>query len=237
MIRRSHLAWIGALLLADLAASLAAVAVLPERVPVHWDIHGQIDRYGSPWEFVAFGPLVALLTVGALLGVLAIARVRTALARSGTMYGRATVAIVGAMVAIHLAVLLLIFRAVQQHDTASPALASRILATVYVLLGVLLMVLGNWMGKIRRNPVFGIRTPWTLQSDVVWERTNRLGGRLLAGLGLAVLLTAIVWPFWASTIVMLAGLLGLCVWALVYSRRLAQAENRTPTEGSGAAQA
>lgn len=49
-----------------------------------------------------------------------------------------------------------------------------------------LIVLGNYMGKVRSNFFFGIRTPWTLSSDVSWNKTHRLGGKLLvlAGLGL-----------------------------------------------------
>ena len=49
--------------------------------------------------------------------------------------------------------------------------------------GLLLIVLGNFMGKITRNFFVGIRTPWTLASDEVWLRTHRLGGKLfvLAG--------------------------------------------------------
>ena len=54
--------------------------------------------------------------------------------------------------------------------------------------GLLLVVLGNFMGKLTKNFFVGIRTPWTLASDEVWLRTHRLGGKLfvLAGAGLFV---------------------------------------------------
>jgi len=49
---------------------------------------------------------------------------------------------------------------------------------------VLFVVIGNYMGTIRSNFFFGIKTPWTLSSDEVWRKTHRLGGALfiLAGL-------------------------------------------------------
>ena len=51
-------------------------------------------------------------------------------------------------------------------------------------MSVLFIFLGNYMGKLRRNFWMGIRTPWTLTSDVVWERTHRVGGWLFVAIGL-----------------------------------------------------
>lgn len=50
-----------------------------------------------------------------------------------------------------------------------------------------LVALGNYMGKIRSNFFFGIRTPWTLSSELSWHKTHRLGGKLLVLAGLALL--------------------------------------------------
>ena len=86
----------------------------------------------------------------------------------------------------------------------------------------LFMALGNWMGKIRRNPVMGIRTPWTLKSDYVWERTHRVGGRLMVVLGGVVALAALLLPVWTAIVIFLPGLLTLCAWAMFYSRSLAR---------------
>lgn len=58
--------------------------------------------------------------------------------------------------------------------------------------GVLVAVIGNYLGRIEPNWFIGIRTPWTLASDVVWRRTHRVVGRILFGAGL---LLALVGPF------------------------------------------
>jgi len=47
-----------------------------------------------------------------------------------------------------------------------------------------MVILGNLLPKTRPNFSFGIRTPWTLSNDNVWERTHRLGGPLLMLAGL-----------------------------------------------------
>jgi uncharacterized membrane protein len=57
---------------------------------------------------------------------------------------------------------------------------------VPVLVGVLFVVLGNLMGKVRPNWFVGIRTPWTLSSKLSWTRTHRLGGWLFVLMGLAL---------------------------------------------------
>ena len=57
------------------------------------------------------------------------------------------------------------------------------------LLGVLFMAIGNYMGKIRSNFMFGIRTPWTLSSEDAWNKTHRLGGWLFFLIGAALFLS------------------------------------------------
>ncbi len=201
MISRGQMICLAVLLLIDAVAGATAVKMLPESVPVHWNFSGQVDRYGSPWEFMLLGPPVTLLVIGALLGVLAIPSVRSALARSGAIYGRLAIAIVGAMVAIHLVAMVQMVRALGGGDAGaetSAALPTHILSAVFAVIGVLLAVMGNWLGKLRRNAVIGIRTPWTLASDAVWERTHRVGGRWMVAHGIAVAGAAIFLPFWAA---------------------------------------
>ena len=52
----------------------------------------------------------------------------------------------------------------------------RINEMTFAAIGLMFIVLGNYMGKVRKNFFIGIRTPWTLASDEVWNRTHRLGG-------------------------------------------------------------
>jgi len=95
-------------------------------------------------------------------------------------------AIQGMVLVIGLAVLL-----------AGAGYALPIPAIAMLAVGVLLMVLGNYMGKLRKNFFIGIRTPWTLASDAVWERTHRLAG----------------WLFVLAGVVVVAGvLLGAAIW-------------------------
>ena len=58
-------------------------------------------------------------------------------------------------------------------------------------IGLLLLVLGNYLGKFPKNFWVGIRTPWTLSSDEVWFKTHRFAGRTFMAGGLLIIITAI----------------------------------------------
>ena len=67
-----------------------------------------------------------------------------------------------------------------------------ITTVVLVGLGLLFVVVGNVLPRARSNFVFGIRTPWTLSSDAVWARTNRVGGYTMVAAGLLTVAAAFV---------------------------------------------
>jgi uncharacterized membrane protein len=109
------------------------------------------------------------------------------------------------------------------------ALAGQVDITRALLAGLLIMfgLMGNVMGKVRRNFWVGVRTPWTLASDRVWNDTHRLAGRMFVGaavLGLVCLLLPIPLP--VISIAALALLLSAALlpvgYSLVHYKRLAR---------------
>lgn len=94
---------------------------------------------------------------------------------------------------------------------------------VMLAVGALLMVLGNYLGKLRKNFFVGIRTPWTLSSDSVWERTHRLGGWLFFGAGLLIMLCAALGgPRWLVPALILTAALIPALYSLLIYRRVAR---------------
>lgn len=63
---------------------------------------------------------------------------------------------------------------------------------IIILTGGLLAFLGNYFQTIKPNYFIGIRTHWTLESEQVWRKTHRLGGRIWLGGGLLIVLLAFV---------------------------------------------
>jgi uncharacterized membrane protein len=167
--------------LALVAGAFAAAALLyrrlPDPVPVHWDAHGHVNGYmPKPW-----GALVMpLVTLGVSLLLLVLPR----LSPRGFRVDRfqATFDL------IHTSIVGFLFFATLLVLLAGAGFGVSVARAVPLGVGVLLVVLGNVLGKVTKNFFVGIRTPWTLASDEVWLRTHRFGGRVfvLAGLAIAV---------------------------------------------------
>jgi len=63
---------------------------------------------------------------------------------------------------------------------------------ILVLIGLFLFFFGNLMPKVPKNMFVGIRTPWTIANELVWERTHRLGGWLFVTGGIVMILKGLI---------------------------------------------
>lgn len=156
---------------------------LPERVPTHWNWQGKVDG----WSSKPFGAFFLPGMTGALLLTLL---VLPWLSPRGFQvenfrptYNVIVVMVVALMAYIHLV-------ALQAALHPKMDVSRALIGGIFLLFGGI----GYFLSRVKRNFWVGVRTPWTLASDVVWERTHRLAARLytIVGLGgaLAVLLGA-----------------------------------------------
>ena len=88
---------------------------------------------------------------------------------------------------------------------------------VPMLIGALLVVMGNVLPRARSNWFYGIRTPWTLSSDRVWVRTHRLGGYTMIGAGLVIVAAGAFLPLPACLVVVISASLVAAIVPAVYS--------------------
>jgi len=85
-----------------------------------------------------------------------------------------------------------------------------------IAMSLLFIILGNYLGKIRQNWYVGIKTPWTLDNEEVWNKTHRLGGKLYVTTGFLGILSIILPPTIRFAVVV-GGILVSSLWAVVYS--------------------
>ncbi|MEZ4862981.1 MAG: SdpI family protein [Caldilineaceae bacterium] len=174
-------------------------------VPVHWNAAGTVDRYGGKIEGLLLLPLVTTGVVGLFSLIRYIDPLRANIQKSGQAYRATILGVVLFMALLHtIAILSALGYPLNMGSIIAPALA------------LLFIVLGNYMGKIRRNYMFGVRTPWTLASDLAWNKTHRFTGRLFVIAGLLILLAGFWGPAWAFY-TMMATVLGSVVLAMLYS--------------------
>jgi uncharacterized membrane protein len=191
---------------------------MPARVPVHWDVHGQANGYASRFWSVAVWPLLIACMAVLTVALPAISPRRFEIRPFAGIYGALMLAIQGVLLVLGVAVML----AGAGHVV--PMMTVALLAA-----GVLLMVLGNYMGKLRRNFFIGIRTPWTLASEAVWERTHRLAGWLFVLAGVAMVIAAPIPAVrWLSMGIVAVAFLVPAVCSFFIYRRL---EERHPLKG------
>jgi uncharacterized membrane protein len=216
MIKKSHVITLIAIAGSDVVLGMATYASLPNSVPAHWNISGAVDRYGAPWELAFVLPCFVAIAAGLLILLAVIKPFASSIARFQVTYGRTSIAMVGTLVLVHAILLLNALGWTMQVEKVVPG-----------VVGMLVLILGNWMGKLRRNGLIGIRTPWTLANDAVWERTHRIGGPLLMLYGLAILCTAWIATSLTTFVVLIGGALALAVWAFAYSWRISDRVRHT----------
>ena len=87
------------------------------------------------------------------------------------------------------------------------------------VLGVLFMILGNYLPKCRRNYFVGIRLPWTLRDDANWNYTHRIGGFVFVIMGLIFVVNAFILPKTISFVAMIVGVLVPSVASFMYFKK------------------
>jgi uncharacterized membrane protein len=140
---------------------------LPEQIPTHWNIRGEVDGYGGKWTLFIFpAMMVAMLALFYFLPALSPKQFDVNSFRSTYLY--IMVLCIGLFAYMDGVMLYVIRRAVLKEPTID--LGRAFIAGMFLFFALM----GNVMGKVRKNFYIGVRVPWTLASDRVWNDTHRL---------------------------------------------------------------
>lgn len=192
------------------AASAALYSALPERVATHFDIHGNANGWMSrPWA-ATFMPAFALV----LWAIIRLAP-RVLPRADEKRLTPDIVALVAGLTAIFLAAL----HVVILRFAVAPG--TDVTKAVFVLVGPFFIGLGLILPRVKRNPIIGVRTAWTLRSDENWARTQRVGGYAMVVAGLVSVLAGGLGGA-AGAIVAILGLILAGIVPVVYSLVLAR---------------
>lgn len=190
-----------------LAASGVLYPNLPARVPIHWNIHGQVDGWGDKaWAvFLLPGIMTALLALFAVLPWLSPRRF--SLNSFLGVYWFIIAAIQATMAYIH-------------GLTLWAAWVGPVDITRALLIGLLAMfgLIGGAMSRVKQNFWVGVRTPWTIASERVWTDTHILAARLFIGAAVAGMIAAVLpLPIEAVSVIVVALIMGAAFTPVIYS--------------------
>lgn len=186
------------------AAGAYAYPGLPDSLASHWNEHGEVDGYMEKGVGTFMMPAIMLLLAVFFAVIPRIDPLGNNIEKFGAQYDRLVFVILLFMFLVYLQTLLW-----NLGVRVNPALV------VPAGVGLLFVYLGSIMGKMKRNWFIGIRTPWTMSSDRVWEKTHALGSKLFMAAG-AMVLASIPFPG-AAFPVMLAAAIVPAVATVAYS--------------------
>lgn len=229
-MKQNKLGWklwlvFGVLTLLPLVMSAIAVLwFLPDTIPAHYGASGQVDRWGSKYESFILPGIV--LPFGLfMLGMVKVASRQEGAGRK-SRFAVALCGVVSLLVMDGLNAFFLYtsFREVEQLWQV-PGLSLRAL---FFVLGLVLMVLGAAMPRAKRNLLLGVRTKETLESESVWAKSQKLGGKLFLGAG-AVCLVSVLLPETWMTAVSCAAVTAAAIGSVLYAKREGRREQAGKT--------
>ena len=180
--------------------------LLPDPMPTHWGTDGQPDG----WMPKVWGALVGPLIATFVYIVMTLSPYIDPRSRNWAAFSDLYPVLKTSVTAL---MLFITYLALSAAASAEQVLSA---GRLLVAIGLLFVILGNYLPKVRSNFFVGIRTPWTLSSDEVWVRTHRFAGKLMVALGLLLILCTWLPGNLAAGIVIGAGL-SLAILTVGYS--------------------
>jgi len=180
----------------------------PDRIPVHWNLEGQVDRHGGKFEGLILPPLIATACYVLFVLLPRLDRRRAADDRFATVYAILRFVMLVVMAGVYGLMLLGLHRVEFQVGPL-----------VLVLVGISLVALGASMPRFESRGLVGVRTPWTLSGQRSWKKTHDAVGRVFVVMGLLLIAASLARPTMAFWIV-IGGILIMTVGLVVYSYRV-----------------
>lgn len=184
---------IAALVLFSIAVTIVFISMMPDRVPMHYNAAGEVDRMGSKYENLIFPGAIVIVGLSLIL-----ARKSKDLKKNEEKVLLATG--ISLLACFNVLNIVLMYKALTYQE--GQTLELNVVKIVMVFLGVLFILLGNIMPKVRRNLLVGLRVSWTMKSDAVWQRSQRFSGITMVICGVLLLLSVLIFPTEAAAVVM-----------------------------------
>lgn len=188
---------------------------LPEQVPIHWDISGNVDNYAPKAWALSFIPGLMLLIVLMDKVIPFIEPKRANMKKNRKDVTRIHSFTLIILLSVHILIIVYSLGYELNMSNVAP-----------IIVGLLFVLVGNVLPRLKSNYTAGIRTPWALANEQVWRRTQRLGGRLFF-LGGIVMMLSILLPSTIRIVVMIVVISAIVLIPTLVSLLWYRKESRT----------
>lgn len=212
-----------------LIVTLLVIDFLPDTVPMHYDVQGNIDRWGSKYEQLIFPIVTIAMSVFMQLMIIyyeKLARKSEDEKKKVELNSNINVLYI---VSIATTVMFLGLQCVFLYqaweatpDTKVQTIDINKIASFFI--GMLLVIGGNYMPKTKRNSMIGFRLPITMKSDENWKKANRFAGIVLVITGVVVIILALIFEGYLALVSTLMVILLSLVVCMMYAKRMEGSE-------------
>lgn len=202
--RKEAIIWL--ILLLPFVYSFIVWNRIPDKVPTHFDVHGEPDDYSTKIFALLLLPIINIVIYFVLFVVPRIDPRKKNYTAFESSYQNIRLL-------IHLFFAGMFIFIMQTTSGGEPLKLNAFLSGMLLFFALL----GNYMRTVRSNFFVGIRTPWTLSNDIVWRKTHELGGRIWFYSGIVLAIIVFFLPQTAATIVMFIGIFLMVMIPVVYS--------------------
>jgi len=198
-------AFIVIIVLLTVALGLYLYPTMPEQMATHWNINGEVDGYSSKFWGLFLMPLILCVSGIIFILIPRIDPLKDNIEKFRKFYEAFIIVFILFLILVHMHLIL--------WNTGARINPMRILP---VGIGVLFFFIGILLKNAKQNWFIGIRTPWTMSSEKVWDNTHKLGAKLFQISGILAIISAFT-PSRFSFFFMIIPVISSALFLVIYS--------------------
>jgi len=204
-----------------IVSSVTALFFMPDTVPLHWGANGNADRFGSKYSSL----ITALIALIICIGILLSAKYGTKSEQNKKSNEKITYIAGECVLTVLFAMNIYISFAMINNVQNIYTLKFDIGKLTLLLFGALMVIMGNFMPKAKRNSYIGFRTPTTMSNDEIWKKSQRFAGICFVTGGFVNIICAIFFTGVPCIFILMAVIFIIVIAGLIYTAKLKKIEN------------
>jgi uncharacterized membrane protein len=174
-----------ALMFLPLVITLIALPILPDKVPMHYNLRNEIDRWGSKYESL----ILPVLVIGMGLFLKSMSKLASKKGNQNSNSNEKATILVGiATLMLFNGMTYIFLYTGYVHAKVDIAHTVDFYKIIFIFMGVMLIMIGSIMPRLKMNSIAGLRTTWSMKNETAWSLSQRFGGISLMITGLLVII-------------------------------------------------